>query len=115
MKLTRTVVVFIGLLFLNGVLAATASATPVVACQVQHGTLQADLRAAKSSFTNQTEFESSQKLLTDAWPNLTGGFKDPVAVQKMTDFQTTLDADPAVTQRLAAQAQDIIDCVNSLP
>ena len=47
--------------------------------------------------------------------NLTGGHQDPVAVQRMTAFQMTLNAaDPAVAQRLAAQAQGIIDCVNSL-
>ena len=115
MKLTRTVAVFVGLLFLNGVLAGTASATPVLACQVQHSTLQADLRAAKSSFANQTDFDRSQTILTDVWMHLTGGHQDPVAVQRLTDFQTTLNADPALAQRLAAQAQGIIDCVNSFP
>ena len=35
MKLTRLVVIFVGLLFLNGVLAGTASATNVVECQAQ--------------------------------------------------------------------------------
>ncbi len=114
MKLTCMVVILVALLFVNGVLAAMASATPVVACQALHNTLQRDFRTAESSFANQTEFERSQKILTDVWPHLTGGFRDPVAVQMMTDFQTTLNADPAVAQRLAAQAQGIIDCDNSL-
>jgi hypothetical protein len=33
MKLTRLVVIFVGLLFLNGVLTGTASATTVEECQ----------------------------------------------------------------------------------
>jgi hypothetical protein len=115
MKPTCTVVVSVGLLILNAVVAGNAFATPVVACQVQHNLLQADLRAAQPSFKNQTDFERSQKILTDAWMDLTGGFQDPVAVQKMTNFQMSLNADPAVAQRLAAQAQNVIDCVNSLP
>lgn len=121
MKLTRMVVVLVGLLYLNGVLAGTATATPVFACQVAHHNLRTDTFAAQSSFTNRKDWTDSLDHLDAVWPRLEGGYKDPVAVEELNDFRATMTAlatqakiDPAVAQRLATQAQDIIDCDNSL-
>jgi len=49
--------------------------------------------------------------------------KNADAVQKLVDFQTTLNAlatarqpkvDPAVAQSLIAEAQGVIDCINTI-
>jgi len=49
--------------------------------------------------------------------------KDADAVQKLVDFQTTLNAlataakpkvDPAVAQALITEAQAVIDCINTI-
>ena len=126
MKLRRVVVVVVavvaGLLFLNGVLAETSSATmSPIECQVPFLDLQHDTYASRSSFTNQADFTANYAKLFVVWPRLTGGVAPPDTLQFLTDFQTALNAlaaatppkiDPAVAQRLAAGAQDVIDCVN---
>lgn len=124
MKLTRVVVVVVsaGLLFLNGVLAGTSSATmSPVECQASFLDLQHDAYASRSSFTNQKDFTDSYGKLIAVWPRLTGGLAPPDTQQILTDYQTALNAlaaasppkiDLAVAQRLVAGAQGIIDCVN---
>jgi hypothetical protein len=122
MKLIRVVVVVAGLLFLNGVLAGTSSATmSPVECQVPFLDVQHDTYASRSSFTNQTDFTESYAKLFAVWPRLTGGIAPPDTLQILTDFQTALNAlaaasppkiDPVIAQRLVAGAQDVIDCVN---
>jgi hypothetical protein len=121
MKLIRVVVVVAGLLFLNGVLAGTSSATmSPIECQVPFLDMQRDTYASRSSFTNQTDFTESYAKLYAIWPRLTGGIAPPDTVPLLTDFQTALNSlaaasppkiDPAVAQRLVAGAQDVIDCV----
>lgn len=122
MKLIRVVVVVAGLLFLDGVLAGTSSATmSPVECQVPFLDLQHDAYASRSSFTNQRDFTDSYAKLIAVWPRLTGGIAPPDTLQILTDYQTALNAlaaasppktDPATAQRLVDGAQDVIDCVN---
>ena len=122
MKLIRVVVVVAGLLFLNGVLAGTSSATmSPVECQVSFLDLQHDAYASRSSFTNQRDFTDSYAKLIAVWPRLTGGIAPPDTLQILTDYQTALNGlaaasppktDPATAQRLVDGAQDVIDCVN---
>jgi hypothetical protein len=120
MKLTRLVAALIGLLCLNGALAGTASATPVIACQNLYWPLRIDTYAAKSSFTNQQDLTDNLKILDSVSMRLTD-VKHPFVEEDMTRFQTNLGAlatqgklDPPVAQRLSAQAQDLIDCANTL-
>jgi hypothetical protein len=122
MKVTRFVVVSVGLQFMNAVLAGTASATPIVACQSDWGVLQGDMVAVKSSFTNHEDYVGGLKELYSVWPRLED-VKHPFVEEDLTAFQTKLNAlatapqaklDPAVAQRLTAEAQDVIDCANTL-
>lgn len=122
MKLTRLVVLLVGLLFLNGVLVGTAAATTVDECQAKLTTLRGSTVAAQSSFTNQKDFDGSVAKLDAASAKLAEG-KNADAVQKLTDFQTTLNAlatapkakiDQMVAQNLAAQTQEVIVCINSV-
>jgi hypothetical protein len=126
MNLIRVFAVLVGLLVLTGVLAGTASATTVEDCQDQLSALRDSTEAAQSKFTNQKDFTGVLAKLDDAAVKLSEG-KNADAVQKLTDFQNTLNAlatapkpkiDPAVAlepeQGLVAQAQGVIDCVNQL-
>jgi hypothetical protein len=122
MKLARLLMILVAVLFLRGVLGATASATPVLACQVPHLQLRTDTFDAEPSFRNHNDFTNSLAKVDAIWPRLEGGYKDEIAIRELTDLQATLTAldsqgevDLAVAQKLAAQAQDIIDCENSLP
>jgi hypothetical protein len=122
MKLMRVVVVLAGLLFLNGVLAGTSSATmSPVECQTSFLDLQHDTYVSRSSFTSQADFTESYAKLFVVWPRLTGAVAPPDTLQILSDFQTDLNVvaaasppkiDQAVAQRLVAGAQDVIDCVN---
>ena len=71
--------------------AAAASATTTQDCQAQLATLQSDTVAAQSSFTNQTSFTGEIAKLDAASTKLVEG-KDADAVQKLTDFQSTLNS-----------------------
>jgi hypothetical protein len=120
MRLTRLVVVLVGLLCLNGGLVGTASATPVTACQNLYWPLRIDTYAAKSSFTNQRDLTDNLNILDSVSMRL-ADVKHPFVEEDMTRFQTNLGAlaaqgklDPPVGQRLSAQAQDVIDCANTL-
>ena len=120
MKPTRLAVVSVGLLILNVVLAGTASATPVVACQTMFSALRDNTLAVRSSFTSPDDFMGSIKQLDSVWPRL-ADVKHPYVEEDLTAFQTRLTGlagqakfDPAAAQRLNAQAQDVIDCANTL-
>jgi hypothetical protein len=122
MKVTRLVVVSVGLQFMNAVLAGTASATPIVACTSDWDVLQGDLVASKSSFTNHEDYVAGLEKLYSVWPRLSD-VKHPFVEEDLTDFQTKVNAlatapqaklDPAVAQRLTAEAQNVIDCANTL-
>lgn len=93
MKLIRAVVVAAGLLFLNGVLAGTSSATmSPVECQAGFLDLQHYAYASRSSFTSQADFTQSYAQLFAVWPRLTGGIAPPDTLQILTDFQTAVNA-----------------------
>jgi hypothetical protein len=131
MKLTRLIVVLVGLLSLTGVLAGTASATTTVAeCQGQLAMLRTNTVAAESSFTNSNDFDGLLRKLDAAAVKLTEG-KNGDAVQKLTNFQDTLGLlaeppkpkiDPAVAQVLIMGApatgmpgsQDVIKCIEMI-
>jgi L-aminopeptidase/D-esterase-like protein len=120
MTLTRLVVVLVGLLLGSGALTGNASATPVTACQNLYWPLREGTYNAKSSFTNQQDLTDNLKILDSVSMRLTD-VKHPFVDEDLTRYQTNLGAlatqgklDPAVAQRLSAQAQDVIDCANTL-
>jgi hypothetical protein len=122
MKLTRLLVVLAALISLHAVAAGTASASTVDDCRAQLATLRADTVAAQSSFLNQKDFNGLVAKL-DAAATKLGEGKNADAVQKLIDFQTTLNAlatapkpkvDPAVAQQLSAEAQGVIGCINAI-
>src|SRR5919107_5174278 len=123
MRLVRLLVAMLAATLLFGGLAVeTASAQTVEDCQSQLATLRADTLAASSSFTNEKSVTSLVGKLDAASTKLAQG-KNADAVQKLVDFQTTLNAlatapkpkvDPAVAQSLIAEAQGVIDCINTI-
>jgi hypothetical protein len=107
---------------MNAVLAGTALATPIVACQSDWNVLYGSLVAAKSSFTNHEDYVGGLEKLYSVWPRLSD-VTHPFVEEDLTDFQARVNAlatapqaklDPAVAQRLTAEAQDVIDCANTL-
>ena len=91
-------------------------------CQSQLATLRADTVAAETSFTNAKDFTSEVAKLDEASAKLTEE-KNADSVQKLTDFQSTLNllataakrkVDPATAQTLSAEAQGVIDCINAI-
>jgi FIMAH domain-containing protein len=77
---------------------------------------------AQTSFTNAKDFNGLLAKLDAASGKLAEG-KNADAVQKLVDFQTTLNAlatapkpkvDPAVAQSLTAEARVVIDCINTI-
>lgn len=105
-----------------GLAVSTASATTSQDCQSQLATLRADTVAAETSFTNAKDFTSEVAKLDEASAKLTGE-KNADSVQKLTDFQSTLNllataakrkVDPATAQTLSAEAQGVIDCINAI-
>jgi hypothetical protein len=122
MRVTRLVVVSVGLQLMNTVLPGTVSATPIVACQSDWNVLQGDTVTAKSSFRNHEDYVGGLEKLYSVWPRLSD-VTHPFVEEDLTDFQTKVNAlatapqaklDPAAAQRLAAEAQDVIDCANTL-
>jgi hypothetical protein len=97
MNLTRLAVMFVGLLFLDGVLAGTASATTVVECRMQvanlrNGTVEAQRQSA------QTKDQSGSVAKLDD--------KNADAIQKLTDF---------VAQGYPSMGvHDVISCINAI-
>jgi hypothetical protein len=106
MKLTRLVVIFVGLLFLNGVLAGTASATTVLECRAQIAQLRNDTVAAQLAVpTGKKDASGSLAQLDDAYLKLVEG-KNADAIQTLTDF--VAQGHPSMG------VQDVIDCINSI-
>lgn len=106
----------------GAVSTAQASATTTADCQAQLSQLRADTVAAQGSFTNLRDFNGALAKLDAAESKLAEG-KNADAVQKLADFQTTLNAlatapkpkvDPAVAQSLVVEAQGVVDCVNTI-
>jgi hypothetical protein len=102
--------------------AAAASATTVDDCQSQLATLRSDTVAAETSFTNQTSVDSEIAKLDDAAAKLADA-KNADAVEKLVDYQTTLNSlatattpkvDAGTAQTLSAEAQGVIDCINAI-
>ena len=124
MKLVRLLVaVFVAALAFSGLAVSAASAaTTVEDCQSQLATLRADTLAASPSFTNQKSVDTEVGKLDAASAKLTEG-KNADAVQKLVDFQTALNAlataakpkaEAGTAQTLNAEAQGVIDCINSI-
>jgi hypothetical protein len=105
MKLARLVVIFVGLLFLNGVLAGTASATTVVECRGQLSHLRQDTVAAQPQGRPQKDVSGSIAMLDDASLKLAEG-KNADAIQTMNDF--VAQGHPSMG------VQEVIDCINSI-
>ena len=124
MKPVRLLVaLFVAAIAFVGLGVATAgAATTAEECQSQLATLRADTIAASSSFTNQKSVDSEVGKLDAASTKLTEG-KNADAVQKLADFQSTLNllataakpkVDAGTAQSLNAEAQGVIDCINSI-
>jgi hypothetical protein len=110
------------LLAFGAIAAAPASATTVGECQAKLATLTSDTVAAQSSFTNQKDVTGLLGKLDAAAAKLSQG-KNADAIQKLVDFQTTLNAlasaakpkvDAGVAQALSAEAQGVIDCISAI-
>jgi hypothetical protein len=124
MRLVRLFAALVVALTFGGLaVAGTASAaTSVEDCQAQLATLSADTLAAETSFTNANSVTGLTAKVDAASVKLAEG-KNADAVQKLVDFQTTLNslataAKPKVelgtAQTLTAEAQGVIDCINSI-
>jgi uncharacterized protein YukE len=110
------------LAFVGLAVSTAGAATTTEECQSQLATLQSDTVAAQSSFTGEQSFTSAVAKLDAASTKLAEG-KNADAVQKLVDFQTQLNAlatapkpklDPDTAQALIAEAQGVIDCINSI-
>ena len=105
MNLTRLVVTFVGLVFLNGILAGTASATTVVECrsliaQLRNATVEAQRQAA------QTKDQSGSLAKLDDISVMLAQGKNAEAIQKLTDF--VAQGHPSIG------VQDVIGCINEI-
>jgi len=123
MRLVRLLVaVLAAALAFVGLAVGTASASTVEDCQAQLATLRSDTVAAESSFTNEKSVTGEIGKLDAASTKLAEG-KNAEAVQKLGDFQATLNSlatasKPKVAtstaQTLNAEAQGVIDCINAI-
>ncbi len=124
MRLVRLLAVLVAALAFGGLaVAGTASAaTTVEDCQAQLATLSADTVAAQTSFTNANSVTSLTAKVDAASEKLAEG-KNADAVQKLVDFQTTLDSlatapkpkvEASTAQSLTAETQGVIDCINAI-
>jgi FIMAH domain-containing protein len=104
------------------VAVGSASASTVQECQAKLTMLRANTVAAETSFDNPNSFNNLVAKLDAAAAKFAEG-KNADAVQKLVDFQTTLNAlatapkpkvDPVVAQSLIAEAQGVIDCINMI-
>ena len=105
MNLTRLVVMFVGLLLLNGVLAGTASATTVVECRTLIAHLRTDTVEAQRKAAQTKDQSGSLAKLDDISAMLAQG-KNAEAIQKLTDF--VAQGHPSIG------VQDVIDCINAI-
>ena len=124
MRLVRLLAVLVAALAFGGLaVAGTASAaTTVEDCQAQLATLSADPVAAQTSFTNANSVTSLTAKVDAASEKLAEG-KNADAVQKLVDFQTTLDSlatapkpkvEASTALSLTAETQGVIDCINAI-
>jgi hypothetical protein len=123
MKPVRLLVaVLVAALAFVGLAVGTASATTAEDCQAQLATLRSDTVAAQSSFINEVDFTGEVAKLDDASAKLTEG-KNADAVQKLVDFQSTLNSlasatkpkvDSTTATTLSGEAQGVIDCINAI-
>ena len=105
MNLTRLMAMFVALLFLNGSLAGTASATTVVECRtliahLRNATVQAQRQAAQTK-----DQSGSLAQLDDISVTLAQG-KNAEAIQKLGDF--VAQGHPSVG------VQDVIGCIDAI-
>ena len=105
MNLTRLVVMFVGLLLLNGVLAGTASATTVVECRTLIAHLRTDTVGAQRQAAQTKDQSGSLAKLDDISVMLVQG-KNAEAIQKLTDF--VAQGHPSMG------VQDVIGCINAI-
>jgi hypothetical protein len=116
MRLLRLLILLGALLSFGAIAAGPASAATVEECQAQ----LTDLR----THTADADFDSSRLVLKlDAASQKLAAGKNADAVQKLVDFQNSLNAlatapkpkvDPATADALSAEAQRVIDCINSI-
>ena len=105
MNLTRFFVIFVGLLFLNGVLAGAASATTVVECRMQVAQLRNGTVVAQRQSAQTKDQSGSVAKLDDISLMLAEG-KNADAIHKLTEF---------VAQGYPSMGvQDVISCINAI-
>ena len=104
MNLTRLVAIFVGLLFLNGVLAGTASATTVVDPDAGSPSSERDGRSpapVRPDKGPKRQRRKARRDLRDA-----GGRQERGCIQKLTDF---------VAQGYPSMGvQDVISCIKAM-
>jgi len=105
MNLTRLVVIFVGLLFPNAVLAGTASATTVAECRMLIADVRNHTVAAQRSSAQVKDSSGSLAKLDDISATLAAG-KKADAIQKLTDF--VAQGHPSMG------VQDVIGCINAI-
>ena len=105
MNLTRLVVIFAGLLFLNGILAGTASATTVVECRTLIADLRSDTVEAQLQSAQTKDQSGSVAMLDDISAMLAEG-KNADAIQMLSDF--VAQGHPSIG------VQDVIGCINAI-
>jgi hypothetical protein len=122
LKLVRILVVLAAVVAAGAIGTAEAAATTTADCQAQLSQLRADTVAAQRSFTNEKDFNGALAKLDVAALKLSQG-KNADAAAKVADYQSLLTAlstapkpklDPSVADRLVAEAQGVVDCVNAI-
>jgi hypothetical protein len=122
MNLARLLAILAASLAFSAVAVGSASASTVDECQAKLTTLRANTVASETSFANPNSFNNVVAKL-DASAAKLAEDKNADAVEKLVDFQTTLNAlataskpkvDSAVAQSLIAEAQRVIDCVDAI-
>jgi hypothetical protein len=122
LKLVRIVVVLAAVVAAGAIGTTAASATTTTDCQGQLSRLRADTMAAEGAFTNQKDLNGAVAKLDAAALKLSEG-KNADAAAKVGDFQSLLSAlptapkpklDPSVADRLVAEAQGVVDCINAI-
>jgi hypothetical protein len=105
MNLTRLVVIFAWLLFLNGVLVGNASATTVPDCRMLIAQMRNDTVDAQRSSAQTKDQSGSLAKLDDISATLAEG-KNADAIQKLTDF--VAQGHPSMG------VPDVIGCINAI-
>jgi hypothetical protein len=104
-KLTRLVMIVVGLLFLNGALGGTASATTVEQCRMQLGRLRAATASAQQDVAH-TPFGVANLAMLDNAARMLDEGNNADAIQTLTDWVAQGHARGGV--------QGIIDCINAI-